>query len=160
MNIEEKTDGKTEKSLQQHIEWREDYRENARKIEAYATAAMKAPALVAAGGLAASLAFYSANYTRLKVNPENLDSFNSVLAWLFLGLLFNVAAPGLAYFSQHAYAEYHRISKPPLNGRKPRRKLYFRVGLICQWAAVFLTVGSITSVSIGGLVFLRLVERL
>ncbi|WP_192255666.1 hypothetical protein [Mesorhizobium caraganae] len=46
------------------------------QIQTFASDAMKAPALVAAGGVAAALGFYSANYARLSsfVGPLSCSS--------------------------------------------------------------------------------------
>ncbi|ESX51343.1 hypothetical protein NLY43_18990 [Mesorhizobium sp. C416B] len=76
---------------------------HAAQVQTFSSDAMKAPALVSAAGVAAALGFYSANYDRLSQSPENLQTFNSILFWLFASLLFIVCAPGFAYFSQIAY---------------------------------------------------------
>lgn len=75
------------------------------QVLSFSNGAMRAPALVAAGGVAAALGFYSANYARLAAHPEALIAFNTVLYWLFASLLLTVVAPGLAYFGQICFSE-------------------------------------------------------
>ncbi|MCO6177880.1 hypothetical protein [Ciceribacter sp. RN22] len=135
-----------------------------RQIEAFALLGMKSPALVAAGGVAAALGFYSANYARLTADASNLTDFNSVLFWLFLGLLMTIAAPGLAYFSQLSYAasiaEKTFCWHHPFVDDTPRSRLYKKTGDVCRWSAVVLTTGSIASICLGGYHFLHLVNRI
>jgi hypothetical protein len=135
-----------------------------KQIEAFSIAAMRAPALVAAGGVAASLGFYSANYARLSGKAEALALFNDSLAWMLGGLLFTVLAPGLAYFSQLAYLDAvsnhvhdwdHPYVKPPR-----RSQIAVKVGNFFRWACVLIVLASIVCVAIGGLKFLHLVATL
>lgn len=162
----------TEKEYEQRIASAERAHDWARKaaeqhnhqVEAFSLLGMKTPALVAAGGVAAALGFYSANYTRLKVDPANLTDFNSVLSWLFIALVLTSAAPGMAYFSQIAYVsslwkKEHEWEHPFVR-ETASSKRWEIVGDICRWAAVALTAGSIILIVMAGYQFLSLVNRI
>lgn len=135
-----------------------------KQIEAFSIAAMRAPALVAAGGVAASLGFYSANYSRLAGKSEALDLFNASWAWLLAGLLLTVLAPGIAYFSQLAYShsiENHEHTwEFPFSTETRRSRIAHRVGNASRWLCVALVLLSIAAVSSGGIKFLHLVATL
>ncbi len=162
----------TEKEYEQRIASAEREHDRAAKaaeqhnkqVEAFSLLGMKAPALVAAGGVAAALGFYSANYARLKPDPANLENFNSVLMWLFLGLLLTVAAPGMAYFSQIAYVtsltKKDYIWEHPFVSETRGSRIFEKVGDACRWTAVALTLGSIISIGLGGISFLSLIHRI
>jgi hypothetical protein len=132
------------------------------QIDSFSNAAMKAPALVAAGGVAAALGFYSANYIRLVESAGKLELFNEILLWLFTSLLLTVAAPGLAYFSQIAYQV--SISNQTFNWDFPYThdtkwsKFYHVLGDCFRWAAIIVVMGSIGCLIVGGVNFLSLVK--
>ena len=73
---------------------------HAKQIEAFSLAAMRAPALASAGGIAAMLGFLSANYARLEPVAGKLETVNAILFWFFVSAMLSVVAPGAAYFSQ------------------------------------------------------------
>jgi hypothetical protein len=101
---------------------------------------MRAPALIAAGGIAAALGFYSANYDRLVQSPGTLGTFNEILFWLFLSLLVPLGMPALAYFSQIAYA--HCLDNQKLSYDLPyvsdtrKSRIYRFLGDLCRWLGV------------------------
>ncbi len=131
------------------------------QVLSFSNSAMRAPALVAAGGVAAALGFYSANYSRLAATPESLTIFNGILFWLFLSLLLTVLAPGIAYFGQIFYTEsmaaeeYHWES--PFVRDTPKSKRWNLAGDIARWLAVAVVVASIGCLIAGGVQFLSLV---
>ncbi|MER9758480.1 hypothetical protein [Mesorhizobium sp. M0138] len=134
---------------------------HAAQVQTFSSDAMKAPALVSAAGVAAALGFYSANYDRLSQSPENLQTFNSILFWLFASLLFIVCAPGFAYFSQIAYgaaiyAENYQYEHPFTVETAKSKRLRW-VGDLFRWLAVVLVVTSIACLIRGGSLFLRIV---
>ncbi|MFF0921711.1 hypothetical protein AB9E19_21325 [Rhizobium leguminosarum] len=135
-----------------------------KQIEAFSVAAMRAPALVAAGGVAASLGFYSANYNRLVGKADALALFNHSLTWMLGGLLFTIVAPGLAYFSQLAYLDAldSRMQdwEYPYSHDTRRSKIATWVGDFFRWVCVIVVLLSIGCVSTGGLKFLHLVATL
>ncbi|MGR9078125.1 hypothetical protein [Rhizobium leguminosarum] len=135
-----------------------------RQIEAFALAGMRAPAFVAAGGVAASLGFYSANYGRLVGKADALALFNNSLAWMLGGLLFTILAPGLAYFSQFAYldAVASRVHdwNHPFSHDTRRTRIVMQVGNVFRWVCVIVVLLAIGCVSSGGLQFLHLVATL
>jgi hypothetical protein len=135
-----------------------------KQIEAFSIAAMRAPALVAAGGVAASLGFYSANYSRLLGKTDALSLFNDSLAWMLGGLLLTLLAPGLAYFSQLAYLDavsnhLHDWEHPFIHETK-RSKIADRIGDGFRWACVIVVLLAIACVAVGGVKFLHLVATL
>lgn len=133
------------------------------QIQTFSSDAMKAPGLVSAAGVAAALGFYSANYTRLAGNPENLEDFNGILFWLFLSLLLTVCAPGLAYFSQIAYVaslfkhDYSYV-RPYLSINKKTR-LFGLLGDVFRWGCVLIVLSSIACLVRGGVLFLSIIAR-
>lgn len=86
--------------------------ENNNHMVEMAGLAMKAPALVAAGSIAALLAFYSANWKYLFHFEASISTFNSVLTYLFLSLIFSMIAPCFAYLCTACIGTSgHRASK-------------------------------------------------
>lgn len=135
---------------------------HAKAVETYSVMAMRAPALVSAAGVVALLGFYSANYARLSTRPESLVSLNSTLFYLFLTLLLTTIAPGLAYFSQFAYAastnaETHHLVSPFVRDTT-RTVIYERVGDAFRIAAIVCTLASILVLGYAGYGFLSLVR--
>ncbi|RUW62109.1 hypothetical protein [Mesorhizobium sp. M7A.F.Ca.US.008.03.1.1] len=132
------------------------------QVLSFSNSAMRAPALVAAGGVAAALGFYSANYTRLAEQPEHLTTFNSILYWLFASLLLTVIAPGLAYFSQIYFslsiAEEDSVWEAPFIRDTPESKRLKLLGEIIRWGSIGAVVGSIVCLAIGGVTFLSLIK--
>ncbi len=130
-------------------------------IRAYALAAMRAPALVAAGGVVAALGFYSANFDRLSAEPAKLDILNQILFWLFLSLMLTVVAPGLAYFGQiayqHALRNDARPSERPDLEPSSRYKNAVRLGIMLKWITVAVMTLAIVALAVGGIKFLHLV---
>lgn len=132
-------------------------------IKAYSLAAMRAPALVAAGGVVAALGFYSANFDRLSADPAKLDILNQILFWLFLSLMLTVIAPALAYFGQLAYQdalrnETHHYEWPHFRLTR-RHRIALRVGIVCRWITVAVMTSAILALVVGGIMFLHLVQR-
>ncbi|MEJ1173189.1 hypothetical protein WA845_02990 [Agrobacterium sp. CMT1] len=152
------------KSAERQHDWRKKGLEiHATQLQSFAGMAMKAPALVSAGGVAAALGFYSANYNRLKLIPTALDDFNAVLVWLFMSLLFTLVAPGAAYFSQLFYSaaiasEEHFYDRPFVRDTKRSRR-FSLAGDVARWIAVGLTAGSAACIVVGGIDFLQLVAK-
>lgn len=134
------------------------------QVQAFALAAMKAPAFVSAGGLAAALAFYSANHQLISASAGANQQFSNVLTWLLAALLLTVVAPGLAYFSQLAYLDAnsnftHHYESPYVRYTK-RSKIANAIGDICRWTAVIFIVCSIGCAALGGVSLLRLISVL
>jgi hypothetical protein len=132
------------------------------QIEVFSLAAMRAPALAAAGGIAAALGFYSANHVQISGSPIATSEFGHILIWLLIALLMTIAAPGLAYFSQLAYlhAAYDRIyiwDHPYVKDGR-RAKLAERIGHVFRWACVFSVLASIICAAMGGIALLRLIS--
>lgn len=144
-----------------HMRRADDWSRHADHVLSYSNAAMKAPALASAGGIAALLGFYSANYTRLSAKPEILTTLNDILFWLFLSLLLTVIAPGLSYFNQTAYVsslarETYHYEHPYIRDTKSS-KLYERVGNLMRVLAILVVIGSMGCLMRGGYLFLKIV---
>lgn len=95
--------------------WREGEREHDRQdasieshnsqLEAFALQGIRTLSLTSAGGVAAVLGFYSANYERLAQTPYALNSVNKLLAMLFVAMLATLLTCLFGYFSQIYFAE-------------------------------------------------------
>ncbi|MCH4560324.1 hypothetical protein [Mesorhizobium jarvisii] len=145
-----------------HAARRDDIKLLIPQIQAYAVDGMKAPGLAAAAGVAAALGYYSANYTRLSANPENLITFNAILFWLFASLLFTVIAPGMAYFSQISYATSWTYEKynyeHPFVHDTAKSLRFARIGHAFRWVTIAIVFGSIACIARAGYLFLRVVS--
>ena len=84
-------------------QWNLEQETTKRQSEAFAVLALKSPGFAAAGGIAAMLGFYSANYDHLQGIQEKLDAFNCGLTLWGFALFVSVIAPGLAFLSQQFY---------------------------------------------------------
>lgn len=125
-------------------------------IATFGNAAMRAPGIAAAGGIAALLGFYSANGDVLRGSTA-VEDFNSALLWFFGSVLACVAAPGAAYFSQllfvHSKGEQtHHFDRPFIRGTR-KSKLYFYLGATFQIVAIVLTLTAIVALVAGGMCF-------
>lgn len=125
-------------------------------IAAFGNAAMRAPGIAAAGGIAALLGFYSANGTVLR-GTSAVEDFNSALIWFFGSVLTCVAAPASAYFSQllfvHSKGEQTHHFERPFVRDTCKSKLRFRLGIAFQTIAILLTGTAVVALIIGGLFF-------
>lgn len=127
-------------------------------VPAFGNAAMRAPGIAAAGGIAAILGFYSANASVLR-GTVALDDFNAALLWFFGSVLACVIAPGAAYFSQALFVQCrsertHHFDRPFVRDTSKSTWL-FRVGTVFQIAAILLTAAAIAALVCGGLAFMR-----
>lgn len=133
-------------------------------VFSFGAAAMRAPGLAAAGGVAAALGFYSANFATLKNIPDAIHSFNNALYWLFVSLLLTVAAPGIAYFSQSFFSNARsaetRDWQHPYIFETPKSRLYQRLGLGFQIMTILDVILSILALLLGGLKLLNLVANI
>jgi ABC-type Na+ efflux pump permease subunit len=134
---------------------------HAKQIEAFSIAAMRAPALASAGGIAATLGFYSANYSRLAAASESIGTLRVILFWFFLAAFLAVLAPGAAYFSQLLYQDslsretYEAESEFTVETAASKRSK--QIGDIFRWLTVLITASSIVCFAIGGLRFLTVI---
>lgn len=124
--------------------------------------AMKAPALVAAGGIAALLAFYSANWKALNEIEGSVATFNSILFYMFISLVCSMIAPALAYFCTASigsarYSEKFSYEWPYISKTRATQ-IYDVIAEILRWLAVIAVLGSIVCICIGGWKFLDFIE--
>jgi hypothetical protein len=133
----------------------------AKQVEAFATLTIRTLGLVAAGGIAATLGFYSANYDHLAAVPGALTTLNEILANLMKSLFFIVVTPGLAYFSQIFYSatisERTFDFEDPYVHDTPLSERYWFLGDACRWSAVATASLALVALGVGGLRFLSLV---
>lgn len=133
-------------------------------VISFSNSAMRAPALASAGGIAATLGFYSANYSRLAGNQIALTEFNAILFWLFLSLLATITAPGLAYFTQCFYAwsltGHIQVWEHPYVLPTRKSKIQNAIGITLHILTVLTVISSIIFMMVGGLRFLDLVHTL
>ena len=120
--------------------------------------AMKTPGLAAAGGIAATLGFYSANYARL---GDLVAVLNSILFWLFLALLFTVITSGLAYLTQWAFTisavKLEQIDEHPFINETSHSKRFSLIGRVLQLICIILVFFSYMALFYAGYQFLKLV---
>ncbi|MGL4487941.1 MAG: hypothetical protein ACRCU5_00665 [Rhizobiaceae bacterium] len=135
---------------------------HAGQIEAFSIAAMRAPGLAAAGGIAAALGFFSANYSVLKHTTGATELFNAMIGWFFLALIFAVLAPGAAYFSQLAYQDsLQRRTKTyehPFVTTTKGSDMAEQVGNFFRWFTVIVNLGAIVAICFGGYKFWKLLN--
>lgn len=133
-----------------------------KQIESFSLAAMKAPSLAAAGGIAAVLGFYSANYDRLSVIESKLDDFNSILLWWSLALLISIVLPGLSYLGQMSYVDrlseqiYDSDAREFADNDVSKRHLF--IGDFFRVFAMFLMCVSYIFLVLGGYHFYKLAQ--
>lgn len=130
-------------------------------VATFGNAAMRAPALAAAGGIAAILGFFSANAGILR-GTIAVDDFNSALLWFFASIFGCVLAPGFAYFSQGFFvwskgAQSHHFERPFVRNTL-RSRCFFCIGVVFQIGAICLTILSIIALVIGGIAFLEVAD--
>lgn len=134
---------------------------HAKQIEAFAVLTIRSLILVAIGGIAAVLGFYSANYERLSGVSGMLGHVNEMLVYLFASLVLTLLTSAFAYFSQLAYAsaffEYDRSYIHPFSSPKPISKRYTIAGDFCRWGAVILAFISLACLVAAGFSFFRIV---
>jgi hypothetical protein len=137
------------------------YEMHAKQIESFSIAAMRAPSVAAAGGIAATLAFYTGNYSRLVLDPLKIELVESALFWFFISAMFSVLTPGAAYFSQLAYLD--SLNRKAYSADTefavvtPESKRSGCIGHFFRWLTVTINVCAIVSFIYGGIIFLRLI---
>jgi hypothetical protein len=127
-------------------------------VATFASAAMRAPALAGAGGIAAMLGFFSANAGTLR-GTAAVEDFNSALFWFFASILGCVLAPGAAYFSQECFVwareAQAQAKEPPFIRDTRRSNLLTLAGVGFQVFAISFTVVSICTLIAGGREFMN-----
>ena len=125
--------------------------------------AMRAPALASAGGLAALLAFYSANKEALTA-PGALVMFNYALGAFFVALMLSVVAPGAAYLSQSAFTsgggsqEY--IHEHPYVKETSISKRWRIAGAIFQVITIVVVIASLICLAFASVNVFRMINIL
>lgn len=124
--------------------------------------AMKAPALVAAGGIAALLAFYSANWKDISKLEGSIQTFNAILTYFFLSLIFSMIAPCLAYLctsliGSSAMAEEYKY-EPPYVHSTNKSRLCSIVSEVLRWLTVLAVFSAIVLIILGGWKFLEFAQ--
>jgi hypothetical protein len=136
--------------------------QHSRQVEAFAVQGIRTLALTSAGGIAAILGFYSANYERLSQTPTALSAVNGILANLFLAMLATLICCLLAYFSQVCFAaavysrERNWVHPYVQNTKKSKR--YSVIGSIVRWFAILSVIVGAICVGAAALTFLSIVR--
>ena len=142
-----------------HEAWRRIYLTSTDQAINFAIAAMRAPALAAAGGIAGALGFFASNAGQW--SSSELDHFQSTLVWLFLSLLLTVAAPSLAYLSQYCFAVSNGNHvfdfQHPYVHPKPSANRYLVVGKALHGMAILCVFVSLVFLILGAVSFMRIV---
>lgn len=130
------------------------------QLEAFATQGIKTLGLTSAGGIAAVLGFYSANYERLSATPYALNAVNKLLAMLFLSMLCTLLCCLFGYFSQVFFA--HTVFSRTRHWEHPYVKdgdttpRYLLYGNIIRTAAIIAAVFATIFLCIAGFDFLAI----
>ena len=129
----------------------------------FSQGAMRAPALASAGGIAATLGFLSANYSRLN-KYNSLVLIDDILFWLFLSALCSVIAPGFAYFSQFFYARSLSVKEYmweyPFIINKNMNNFFQIAGDIFRYLTYLVVIASVFFLGYGGFKLLDLLKTL
>lgn len=133
-----------EDALKAHESHNKNFADTFNMVAGFSNAAMKAPAIAAAGGIAALLGFFSANAVRVQATSEAIISFNFALAWFFASVFCCVLAPSGAYLSQGLFvwslgAKTQHWEHPFVRETKKSR-LFSRIGICIQIATIFLVL--------------------
>lgn len=149
-------------ATRQHDVEREGAAAHFKQAEAFGLMTVRSIGFAAAGGIAAVLGFYSANYARLAANPASLERLNVILAWLFVALLLGLVASGMGYWSQSFYAESKwRLDfsiERPFVRTNAKSDFSRRIGTICRWCSIGATFAGIIVLIVVGLNFLGVVR--
>lgn len=152
--------------------WREAEREHDRQdaqaenhkgqLEAFALQGIRTLGLTSAGGVAAVLGFYSANYARLSETPYALSSVNKLLGMLFLAMLATLLTCLFGYFSQvfFAAAVHSRVRHwdHPYIKAGPKTERYILYGNITRTLAIVASLFAAICLLMAGLDFLVIVR--
>ncbi|KAB2700033.1 hypothetical protein F9K79_03740 [Ochrobactrum sp. Kaboul] len=136
--------------------------ENNKHMADFAALALKSPALVAAGGIAALLAFYSANWKALNIIAGSVETFNTILSYLFLSLVLSMFAPCLAYLctwlmggaaANRKYTYSHPYVHPTISSR-----ICGIASEVVRWITIAVLFSAIILICMAGLEFLKFVK--
>lgn len=142
-----------------HEAHRKTMSEHMAVVGTFSNAAMRAPAIAAAGAIAALLGFFSANYKAV-AGTAGQSFFNESLLAFGASVLLTVLAPGLAYFSQLSFL--WSLGSEEFSGERPyvsptrKAAIYNGIGIAFQVIAIFVVLSSIFLLVIGGWRFLLL----
>ncbi|MDO9417970.1 hypothetical protein [Pararhizobium sp.] len=128
-------------------------------VGSFSNAAMRAPALAAAAGIAGLLGFYSAN-NKVLAGSVGIEHFNSALLYLCGSVLLCVLAPSVAYLTQscftHSFGAMRYIWEHPFSKETRAAKIWGAVGYLLQAICIIIVLGSIVALIVGGWHFLQL----
>ncbi|MCZ4344491.1 hypothetical protein [Devosia neptuniae] len=128
------------------------------QVEAFSILGIRTLALTAAGGIAAALGFYSANYDHLSQVPGALQVINGILAVLFTSMLATLLSTLAAYLSQiyfaHSLYSRKRTYTHPYveNGDRTDRLTLF--GNIWRTIAIVTAIFAAICLCVAGFAFL------
>lgn len=128
-------------------------------VGGFSNAAMRAPALAAAGAIAALLGFFSANYRAISGTAGQLH-FNEALVLFSASALLSVLAPAFAYFTQFTFlwalGSERFAWQRPFVSETPRSRWLNRIGVGLQIVTILIVFCAIALLVVGGISFLKL----
>ena len=131
-------------------------------MEAFALQGIRTLGLTSAGGIAAVLGFYSANYSRLSESPAALGKVNGILSVLFLAMISTLVVCLFAYFSQVAFADavHSRVRywEHPYVKPGDRTDRLILLGNIARILAIVFAIFAAVCIVIAGLDFRSIVR--
>ena len=152
------TDSDKDLAREQWDAQREYFLDSEKGIRVYGTLALRSPALAASAGIAALLAFGSANSVKLKSSIA-LGSYTSSLSAFFVCVVLSVVATFFAYFSQASlssrYGEEVPVWEHPFYQSNTASKIYSALNWFFRWAAILAALASLFMLSRGCLQFYR-----
>lgn len=133
-----------------------------KQAEAFSLLTLRSIGLVSAGGIAAVLGFFSANYQRLVDIPGSIDRLNGILGGLFVALLLGLLSAGAGYWSQTLYAKAKwdltfSTTRPFITETKAS-KLETLIGSIFRWCSIVFAVAAIVVLMVAGWLFLGVIR--
>ena len=133
-----------------------------KQVEAFAILTLRSLVIVAIGGIAASLGFYSANYVHLVALPGALAALNQLLVYLFVSLILTLLSSACGYFSQIGFAAvlsaYDRTYTYPFVTPNKKSKRYLVWGQIFRWSSILTATASAGCLIAAGVVFAGLIR--
>lgn len=142
-----------------HEAHRKSMADNLSLVGSFSTAAMRAPALAAAGSIAALLGFFSANYRSI-AGTVGQHHFNEALILFSSSALCSVIAPAFAYFSQLAFlwamGSNEFSWQRPFVSETRKSRLLNGIGISIQVFTILVVLAAISLLVIGGLSFFKL----
>ena len=156
-------DIRTKAAETQHAVFHSNSEATFNMVAGFSNSVMRAPALAAAGGIAAILGFFAAHGNDLRGSVA-IDDFTAALSWFFGAVLLCVIAPGTAYFAQtsfvSAFGAYSLDYDFPYVHKTNRSKQWAAIGTTFQVFTIVVVMGSFVALSMGAWHFMNVARFL